>query len=152
MDEMINICPPTNWDEVDNECKEFSLNGMNVEGKVVSVYDGDTVRIAFPIKGDMYKWNCRLSGIDTPELRTKCKLEKQFGYKVRDFLRERILDKVIYVKCEDFDKYGRLLTTLKEKESDEQTINQWLIDEGYAFSYDGGTKKSWSEHLEGGGD
>ena len=149
---MINICPPTNWDEVDNECKEFSLNGMKVEGKVVSVYDGDTVRIAFPIKGDMYKWNCRLSGIDTPELRTKCKLEKQFGYRVRDLLKDRILNKVLFVSCEDFDKYGRLLTTLKETESDEQTINQWLIDEGYAFSYDGGTKKSWSEHLEGGGD
>lgn len=145
------ICTPQNWDEVNNECKEFSLNGMNVEGKVVSVYDGDTVKIAFPIKGDMYKWNCRLSGIDTPELRTKCKLEKEFGYKVRDSLRERILDKVIYVSCKDFDKYGRLLTTLKESESDEKTINQWLIDQGYAFSYDGGTKKSWSEHLEGGG-
>jgi len=26
-------------------------------------------------------------------------------------------------------------------------INQWLIDNNYAFSYDGGTKQSWEEYL-----
>jgi len=137
-----------NWDDVDSTCDKFSLNGKKVEGKVVSVYDGDTVNLVFPLHDKLYKWNCRLSGIDTPELRTKCKLEKEFGYKVRDYLREQIEGKVIDVDCHDFDKYGRLLTTLRIKKEDPKTINQLLIDRGYAFEYDGGKKKSWSEYLK----
>ena len=57
----------------------------------------------------MYKWNCRITGVDTPELRTRDELEKKYGYEVRDKLRDKILDKVVTVKCGDFDKYGRLL-------------------------------------------
>ena len=94
-----------------------------------------------------YKWNCRLTGIDTPEIRTRCKEEKEYGYKVRDYLREKILNKVVILKCGDFDKYGRLLTEIMCI-GEECSVNQWLIQNDYAFSYDGGTKKSWKEHLE----
>lgn len=139
---------PTNWENVDDSYPPFTLDGRTIEGKVVSVYDGDTVKIVFPVNEQLYKWNCRLSGIDTPEVKTKCELEKKFGYKVRDELREKILNKVITVQCHEFDKYGRLLTTLKMKWGDEKSVNQWLIDEGYAFEYDGGKKRSWSEHLQ----
>ena len=55
------------------------------------------------------------------ELRTTNQKEKEFGYKVRDHLREKILGKVVTIK------YGRLLEDL--------SVNQWLID--------GGTKKLW---------
>ena len=119
---------------------EFSLKGFNFNAKVLSVYDGDTVKVAFPFNGVMYRWNCRLEGVDTPELRTTNLKEKQFGYEVRDLLRAKILDKVVYVKCGEFDKYGRLLIYIS---LDGEQINQWLIDNEYAFSYDGGTKKEW---------
>lgn len=29
-----------------------------------------------------------------------------------------------------------------------KTINQWLIDNTYAFVYDGGTKQQWSKYLK----
>lgn len=115
-----------------------------VEAKIVSVYDGDTVKAVFPLNGTLYKWNCRLTGIDTPEIRTSDKLQKKFGYEVRDFLRNKILNKVVTLKCQDLDKYGRLLA---EIHIDDLNINQWLIDSGYAFAYDGGTKQSWSSFL-----
>ena len=115
-----------------------------VEAKIVSVYDGDTVKAVFPLNGTLYKWNCRLTGIDTPEIRTSDKLQKKFGYEVRDFLRNKILNKVVTLKCQDLDKYGRLLA---EIHIDDLNINQWLIDSGYAFAYDGGTKESWSSFL-----
>lgn len=129
------------WDTVTSEnTPEFSLEGEIVEGKILSVYDGDTVKIAFPFLGNMYLWNCRLSGVDTPELRTSNQKEKEYGYKVRDYLREKILNKVVTVTCEEFDKYGRLLVKVV---SEGTNINQWLIDNEYAFAYDGGTKKLW---------
>lgn len=125
-----------NWDDA----IEFSFEGQTKDAKVLSVYDGDTVTLAFPLGDTMYKWSCRLSGVDTPELRTSNKKEKEFGYKVRDLLREKILGKVLKIKCGEFDKYGRLLGELFV---DEESVNQWLISNGYAFAYDGGTKQKW---------
>ena len=134
------------WNNISN-VPQFSLEGLETEAKIYSVYDGDTVKAVFPLHDKLYKWNCRLTGVDTPELRTRCKIEKQYGYKVRDYLREKILNKVVKIKCGDFDKYGRLLVEIYCNE-DECNVNKWLVDNNYAFSYDGGTKKSWKDYLE----
>lgn len=129
-----------NWDDA----VEFSFEGQFKEAKVLSVYDGDTITVAFPFGGKMFKWNCRLIGVDTPELRTRNLKEKEFGYKVRDFLREKILGKIVKLSCKDFDKYGRLLVEVYDSDTTD-SINNWLIDNGYAFAYDGGTKQKWFE-------
>ena len=134
------------WNNISN-VPQFSLEGLETEAKIYSVYDGDTVKAIFPLHDKLYKWNCRLTGVDTPELRTRCKIEKQFGYKVRDLLREKILNNVVKIKCGDFDKYGRLLVEIYCNE-DNCNVNKWLVDNNYAFSYDGGTKKSWKNYLE----
>jgi len=133
------------WNKVD-DAPLFSkcVDNTEVEAKIVSVYDGDTVKAIFPLNGVLYKWNCRLTGIDTPEVRTSDKLQKQFGYIVRDKLRDKILNKVVTLKCQDLDKYGRLLTQIHINDI---CINQWLIDQGYAFAYDGGKKQSWTTYL-----
>lgn len=120
------------------------MTNKTVEAKVVSVYDGDTIKAIFPLNGVLYKWNCRLSGVDTPEIRTRNEREKKYGYIVRDKLREQILDQVVNVECGELDKYGRLLVTVYKGEQD---MNRWLIDNDYAFAYDGGTKRSWEDFL-----
>ena len=146
-----------NWDTVDNKIKMFSFEGKIKKGKCVNVYDGDTIKIVFPLQGELYRWNCRLTGIDTPELRTKNKKEKKFGYEVRDKLREKILNKMVSIKCGEFDKYGRLLGEIFIEsdsqsgggEKNNKSVNDWLIESGYAFKYDGGKKKNnWEEYLE----
>ena len=133
------------WSNV-NDAPDFSdcMNNQTVDAKVVSVYDGDTIKVIFPLHGVLYKWNCRLSGVDTPELRTRNENEKAYGYVVRDKLREKILNKVVRVSCGDLDKYGRLLVTVF---MEDENVNQWLITSDYAFAYDGGTKRSWEEYL-----
>ena len=87
-----------NWQQVDNSVKEFTLAGKECIAKIVDVYDGDSVKIVFPLfENDplkLYKWTCRLINIDTPEIRTKNLSEKEFGIKVRDILREKILNKM----------------------------------------------------------
>jgi endonuclease YncB( thermonuclease family) len=137
------------WESV-NDAIDFSdcVNNSIVEAKIVSVYDGDTVKAIFPLNGVMYKWNCRLGGVDTPELRTKSDIEKKHGYFVRDQLREKILNKVVTLECGDLDKYGRLLVNIKcDIDGNNCSVNNWLIEKDYAFEYDGGTKKSWEEYL-----
>ena len=135
-----------NWNDI-NDAPEFSLEGNIVEAKVLSVYDGDTIKCAFPLNNKMYKWNCRLSGVDTPEIRTRNKTEKEYGYKVRNNLREKILGKVVNLECGDFDKYGRLLVKVKCQD-DDCCVNDWLINNNFAFKYNGGTRKSWDEYLK----
>ena len=79
-----------NWDDITEKVPEFSLKNEVKKAKVVSVYDGDTIRVVFPILNKLYKWNCRITGVDTPELRTRDELEKKYGYEVRDKLRDKI--------------------------------------------------------------
>lgn len=126
----------TNWDDA----VDFTFKGETKKAKVLSVYDGDTITVAFPFGDKMFSWNCRLTGVDTPEIRTRNKQEKEFGYKVRDNLRTKILGEIVNIECDDFDKYGRLLVKIY---NDDECINDWLVENGFAFVYDGGTKKKW---------
>ena len=137
-----------NWALIDDNIKEFSFDGRECTGKVVSVYDGDSVKIVFALSDNepnrLYKWTCRLINIDTPELRTKNTREKEFGIKVRDILREKILNKIVTIKCKTFDKYGRLLVEIfLSKDGSTYSVNNWLIENGYAKQYDGGKKSAW---------
>ena len=134
-----------NWDEVNSDTEELSFNNQSIQSKVVSVYDGDTIKCVFPINEKMYKWNCRINGIDTPEIRTRSALEKEAGYKARDFLREKILNKIVTLHCHDFDKYGRLLVNV---EIDNEDISELMVKLEHAFKYDGGTKRDWDEYLK----
>lgn len=134
------------WTHIDNFVKKFSLYGFNIECKIVSVYDGDTVNVVFPLNlinkntTEFYKFSCRLINIDTPEIRTDNEEEKKRAYLIRDKLREKILNKVVKIKCYDFDKYGRLLIEIFY---DDININNWLLENNYAKLYDGGKKSEW---------
>lgn len=124
----------------------FSFDGKEYLCKCISVYDGDTITIAFkPFTNEpVYKYNIRLSGVDTPEIRTSNPDEKKKAIEVRDALREKILDKFIYIKCCKFDKYGRLLAEIFD-EYKKESMNAWLIKNKYAYKYDGGTKQKYSD-------
>ena len=136
-----------NWNNVDDSIPMLTFKGKRFNCKVVSVYDGDTIKVIFPLNGVLYKWNCRLTGVDTPELRTRHKLEKEKGYIVRDELRKKILNKVVTLECGDLDKYGRLLVKIICDDG-KCRVDEWLIESGYAFYYEGGTKTSWAEFLD----
>jgi micrococcal nuclease len=129
-----------------SKTNKFSLKGYKTYAKCVSVYDGDTIHVVFkmPNHNECYKWVIRVNGVDTPELRTRNKYEKQLGYKARDFLSNLILDKIIILECLDFDKYGRLLGEIYS-EGNEKSISNQMIEQGHAKAYDGGTKAKWQE-------
>lgn len=124
----------------DTDSDYFSLNGLKCKGYVFSVYDGDTITLIMKLNGICYKWNCRLLGIDTAELRTKNEEEKEFGYKVKEILKEKILHKIINVECFEFDKYGRILVKIYQEN---ECINDWLVKNNYAKEYFGGHKESF---------
>lgn len=118
--------------------------------KCVRVYDGDTVWLAFEHAGKIIRSSARLMGVDTPEVRTKCSVEKTAGLAARDDLRKLILDKVVRVRVDDknTDKYGRLLVWIWREEGaldQEFSVNKYMMMR-WGVEYNGGTKQEmdWS--------
>ena len=114
---------------------------------IIDVYDGDSCTIMLDIGFHLFlEEDARLYGIDTPELRTKNLEEKKAGYKARDYLRKRILNKDVKVRTYKEGKFGRYLIDIFLLEGDEYTnINKELIEKGYAKPYLGGTKEKFSK-------
>lgn len=109
-------------------------------GKVVKVYDGDTITIATRIPNDLtiYRFSVRLLGIDTPEIKTKSTREKQLAILSRDALETLIIGQIVQLRNVSIEKYGRILANVYLKEID---LSQWMIEKGYAVPYDGKTKQ-----------
>lgn len=124
----------------DKDCNYFSLNGLTKTAKVVKVYDGDTITVIFQHKDEYNKWNCRIYGIDTAEIKTKNPEEKKAGLAAKDFLKNIILEKIVTIECLDFDKYGRLLINLFYND---KNIMKLMIENNYGKSYFGGTKEAF---------
>ena len=61
-------------------------------------------------------------------------------------MHEIILYKVFTIHFGDFDNNGRLLIDIHCK-NETKKISEWLINNNYAFAYDGGTKKKWGPYL-----
>ena len=113
------------------------------------VVDGDTIDISIDLGFDLTKKErVRLAGIDTPEKRTKNPKEKEMGYQATEFLEMHLMEATkLTVKTEKEGKIGRMLGWLYKSESDTTSINQIMIDKGYAWAYDGGTKVRNLEDL-----
>ncbi len=141
--------------------KLFTLRDRTYTAKCVKCYDADTIHVVIELFGELQRFVCRLEGIDSAEIRTKCKHEKECALVARDYLRNLILGKLITIKCGDFDKYGRLLVSVYEyippnsrvaNRSDDQieysfdkSINNTLITKGHAYKYDGSKKTAFSD-------
>lgn len=148
----------------------YSLVNLSMAGKVVNVYDGDTVHIVFQINSQLVKYNCRLLGIDSPEIcpknvTDKVKREQEIAsaIKSRNYLITQVTGietadnltkkdikelcarsrKLVWVKCYDFDKYGRLLVEIFLNANETVSINKQMVGKKLAVEYDGGTKKEF---------
>jgi micrococcal nuclease len=119
------------------------------------VVDGDTIDCTIDLGFDLYKKErVRVAGVDTPEKRTKDAEEKALGYDATNWLKEKLEgaisgDDDLVIRTElvgGVGKYGRLLGWLYVG-TDELSLNEQMITEGYAWSYDGGTKQKDFEEL-----
>ena len=126
----------------DKKVPFFTFNGYKTYGKVVHVYDGDTIHVVVQMidSHNLVKLRVRLNGIDTPEMRIAD--QKQDAIKAKQKLESLLntTDNIVYIKFNDFDKYGRVLAYLYSDETSQNSINQQLITSGYAKEYHGGTK------------
>lgn len=112
-------------------------------------HDGDTVKLLVNIGMDVYlEQDCRLLGIDTPEVNTKNLLEKEAGKKIQKIVSEFIYQKefTIYIFEDLNEKFGRLLI---EIEIDNICLNNYLVSNNLARFYFGDKKTEWTnEELQ----
>ena len=123
--------------------------------KINRVVDGDTIDVTIDLGFDLYKKErVRVAGVDTPEKRTRDKEEKVLGIDATNWLKNKLEEAIkgddeLTIRTElkgGVGKYGRLLGWLYIGD-DNVSLNEQMIGEGYAWPYDGGTKKKDFEEL-----
>lgn len=96
----------------------FALNG-----KVISVTDGDTIKILTPEREQI---KIRLYGIDAPEKK------QPYGADAKRFLSDLVAGKNVRIEERGKNRYKRTLGIVYLKDND---INEILVLNGYAWAF-----------------
>jgi micrococcal nuclease len=112
--------------------------------KIENVVDGDTIDVLIDLGFDiLFASRVRLAGIDTPESRTRDLAEKKLGLESKEYLKKYLKDaKSVVIKTEKMnstEKFGRVLGWLYIN-GDTVSVNDHMINDGYAWGYLGATK------------
>ena len=136
---------------------ELKVNEYDVV--LLKAVDGDTVDVDIDLGFGIWMRDerVRIMGIDTPESRTRDKIEKKFGLAAKARLKQligkqTILKTQINKDGEDMKgKFGRILGDFEayDAKRDRHTmVTEILIDEGHAVAYFGGSKEEvQAQHM-----
>ena len=111
--------------------------------KIVKVIDGDTVDVDIDLGFGvwLHKERIRLYGIDTPESRTRDKVEKKYGLLSKKFLQEQIKkSKKVTIKTYKGDETGKFGRILGDVFLDGKSVNSLMCTKGHAVEYYGQSK------------
>jgi endonuclease YncB( thermonuclease family) len=97
---------------------------FDLQGRVVSVYDGDTFTL---LTADKQQHKIRLHGIDCPERK------QDFGNVARQKLSEIIFGQEVKVLQTDIDRYQRIVGIVYNSKGD--CANEELLRAGLAWHY-----------------
>ena len=120
--------------------------------EVKTVVDGDTIDVVIDLGFDiLFASRVRLAGIDTPESRTTDKAEKALGIEAKEYLKKQLKDaKSVVIRTEKMnssEKYGRILGWVYVN-GESESVNNKMINDGYAWGYLGETKVKDFEILK----
>ena len=113
--------------------------------EIVRVVDGDTVDVDIDLGFGVWLKNerVRIMGIDTPESRTRDKVEKIFGLAAKDRVEELIKKDMIlktFAAKDGEDMKGKFGRILGDFMVGEKMLTEILIQEGHAVKYFGQNK------------
>jgi micrococcal nuclease len=120
--------------------------------EVKNVVDGDTIDVVIDLGFDiLFASRVRLAGIDTPESRTTDKAEKALGIEAKEYLKKCLKDsKSVVIRTEKMnstEKFGRILGWIYIN-GESESLNNKMINDGYAWGYLGDTKIKDFEALK----
>lgn len=116
--------------------------------KILKVVDGDTVDVDIDLGFGVWlkKERVRMMGIDTPESRTRDKVEKLFGLTAKQYVKDNMPTNSMQVLKTEIDrsgedkkgKFGRILGDFI---LDNKRLTDMMIEDGHAVAYFGGSKE-----------
>ena len=98
-------------------------NAAIIQGRVVSVADGDTITV---LDAEKVQHKIRLSGIDAPE-----KLQA-YGNRLKESLSDLVFDKAVIVETKKKDRYGRDVGKVLVNGVE---VNLEQVQRGFAWHY-----------------
>jgi len=109
---------------------------MTYKAIVERVIDGDTIKMSIDLGFRIWiKANCRLYGINTPELNSKEEEERIKAKQSVSYISELLTVGEKYnIISHELDKYGRPLVTILVKGL-EESINNMMVESGHAIKY-----------------
>ena len=125
--------------------------------KILRVIDGDTVDVDIDLGFGIWihKERIRLHGIDTPESRTRDKIEKIFGFEAKRMVQTWLpvgSNQTLVTTKDKSGKFGRVLgkfIIFDGRNDRVSTLNEWMVENHYAVAYHGQSKESVAnEHLK----
>lgn len=137
------------------------LSNIYTKARLIDIYDGDTLTCIFSLYNDhYYKFNIRLNNIDTMEIKDSNIENKKKAYEARDRILSLCCDNMlekecsrkdiknflenneiyIWVRCFNFDKYGRILADVYLTNKSKKSLSDILIEEKLANKYNGDKK------------
>lgn len=131
-----------------NDVEAFSLKGFETWAKCVKIYDGDTGTFIFFLNGRPFRFRVRFANIDTAELKSDLEEEKYVANYTKNLVSSWMFDKVVYLKCYNFDKYGRVLADIYPNNDKIKCYNRELLDKGLAYVYQGATRKHFKDWFQ----
>jgi len=114
------------------------------------VVDGDTVDVDIDLGFGVWLRDrrIRLYGIDTPECRTRDKLEKAHGLLAKQAVEELLVVGQTYkLESHETGKFGRILGTIWYSETTKQSVNGYLVSNYLAVKYFGQSKEDIKQQL-----
>ena len=113
--------------------------------KLIRVVDGDTADVMIDLGFDTWvKVRLRFKGVDTWEKRTRGLQEKAKGLEASAFTKKylEMNDGNFIIQSYGKGKYGRILAEIFIK-GEETSLNKLLIENGHAYTYEGGKKQTF---------
>lgn len=112
--------------------------------EILDIRDGDTIVALIDLGFSIFvKKTVRLCNIDSPETRTRNDLEKSYGLRAKERLKEYIESSesliIATLKPDAKEKFGRVLGELYG-EGQNLTASEMLLAENLVWYYDGGEK------------
>lgn len=162
-------CPVDDFKQYGGNTPLFSLNGTKCWGRMTNLYDGDTCKVVIKLFDSYYKFNVRMYGIDTCEIKSKEEENKKKAIMARNRILQMVskqnitLDRaytkkeiesilennvcMVWLECLEFDKYGRLLANIYRTPDSKENFAHILIKEKLGYEYFGDTKLTENEQL-----
>ena len=114
-----------------------------VSARIVKIRDGDSIDVVARVwPGHEVRVSVRIRGIDAPELRARCDVERELALRAKSELGLLVAGNQVELKKISGGKYfGRVLAEVLTL--DQRNIGKMLLERGFVRPYKGGRRQSW---------